>query len=611
MNTKSIIFIIVALGVGLGIGYFLFAGRTDDADLLRKVSMSAPTGAGHTEPHGSAVEEHDHGAMSGGEEGTIWTCSMDPQVRQNEPGDCPICGMDLIRLEQNASNDPLVLQMTEEAVRLSNIQTTVVGAGADAEQAGKVLRLSGKVQEDERRAASLVAHVPGRIEKLSVTFEGEQVRQGQKIASVYSPDLISAQRELLEALKLQNVNPDLVKAARDKLRYWMINESTIQQIESSGTIQETFDLYANASGVVQTKKVEVGDYVRQGAVLFEVINLSKVWVIFDAYEEDLAHIGIGDRIEFTTPALPNRTFKTRVTFIDPTIDPQKRVAAVRTEVNNLQGLLKPEMLVYGVLQQKANNQSSANLMVPKSAVLWTGKRSVVYVKVPELDIPSYQFRVVELGASVGDSYIVSSGLEAGEEVVSRGSFAIDAAAQLNNQASMMTQEVQVKKVQEGPIILPDFTTLVPLDFQRQLLAVTEQYLALKDALVLTDPVSGGSSANKLLETLDDVDMRLVKDDAHVYWMEQADAIKAHAGRIAEASDVEVQRKQFDFLSRVMIKVVKAFGLPDKTLYVQHCPMANKDQGGDWLSDEKAIRNPYFGDVMLTCGMVKDTVDGGR
>ena len=174
-----------------------------------------------------------------------WICSMHPQIRQNEPGLCPICEMDLIPAGSNESDDPLVLQMTEEAIQLANIETTVVGQTSPTTGvATKTIQLSGKVQADERLASSQVAQVPGRIEKLYVTFTGEPVKKGQKLADIYSPDLITAQRELLEALKIQSVTPGLLEAARNKLRFWKIKTSTIQSIETSGKIQETFPLYA-------------------------------------------------------------------------------------------------------------------------------------------------------------------------------------------------------------------------------------------------------------------------------------------------------------------------------------------------------------------------------
>ena len=584
-NIKIIITAIIAIAIGLVGGYFIFGNKTID-----------------TQP----AEVHDHemeSTQAAGEEQT-WTCSMHPQIRQNEPGDCPICGMDLIVLEENSSNDPLVLEMTNAAVKLANIQTTIVGS-SEGKQEGKTIRLSGKVQADERLASSQVAHVPGRIEKLYVAFTGEQVLVGQKLADIYSPDLIAAQSELLEALKLQSINPGLIEAARNKLRFWKIPNATITSIEENGTIQETFPLYAAESGIVTNRRVAVGDYLRQGEPLFDLINLKKVWVLFDAYEENLANIKIGSRIEFTTPTFPNKTFKTRVTFIDPLINPKTRTASIRTEVNNGSGQLKPEMFVQGTLQQKSSNKTQ--LTVPKTAVLWTGTRSVVYVKVPDMTIPSFKFKEIELGESLGKSYQILSGLESGEEVVTYGSFTIDAAAQLNNQASMMNRDVMTKGADHSTH-LPDYTESTPVDFKQQLVKVSDAYLLLKDAMVATDQAQAVNTSEQVLETLTKVDMALVKGDAHLYWMEQLESMQAHSKKISTLEDIEEQRKQFDFLSQALIKTIKVFGVPDDTLYVQHCPMANDNEGADWISNEETIRNPYYGDKMMSCGTVKATID---
>ena len=246
-NIKTTIFVLIALVSGLGLGYILFSSSVKEDN----------------HGHGEAFEESN--------DETIYTCSMHPQIRKNEPGDCPICGMDLIPLDGNASSDVTVLEMTEAAVKLSNIQTTILG------QTGKSsneFSLSGKIQADERTAASQVTHLPGRIEKLYVTFKGERVNKGQKVAEIYSPELVAAQQELLEALKYQNVNASLLEAARKKLYYWKIPKSTISAIEKSGKIQETFTLFAEISGVVSNRRVSVGDYVRQGQSLFDVLNFS-------------------------------------------------------------------------------------------------------------------------------------------------------------------------------------------------------------------------------------------------------------------------------------------------------------------------------------------------
>ena len=582
-NIKIIIVAIVALMIGLGGGYVLFGNKNQMVD--------------------HSAHQHNNEATSSSDSAEEWICSMHPQIRQNEPGLCPICEMDLIPAGGNESDDPLVLQMTESAVQLANIQTTIVGnRNINGGKAGKTIQLSGKVQADERLASSQVAHVPGRIEKLYVTFTGEQVSEGQKLADIYSPDLIAAQRELLEALKLQSINPNLLEAARNKLRFWKISNNTISNIETSGSVQETFPLFAAESGIVTNRRVSVGDYLKQGEPLFDLMNLLKVWVLFDAYEDDLANVKVGSRIEFTTPTFPNKTFKTRITFIDPLINPKTRTASIRTEVNNSSGQLKPEMFVNGTLKVSSNTKGKSKISVPKTSVMWTGKRSVVYVKVPDAEVPSFQYREIEIGERLGDSYQVVSGLENGEEVVTYGSFTIDAAAQLNNQASMMNKDVTLKKEESGGV--PNFQAETPTAFKEQLNAFANKYILLKDAFVATDAGTAASAAKAVLSQLEKVDMQLVKGDAHTYWMEQLNVLQVHTRKIAEADDVEKQRKQFGFLSDALIDSIEAFGTAGDALYVQHCPMAFNNQGGDWIAKEEQIQNPYFGDKMMKCGLVK-------
>ena len=305
------------------------------------------------------------------------------------------------------------------------------------------LELSGKIQENEENAASLVTQIAGRIEKLYVSFTGEQVNKGQRIAQIYSPTLINAQKELLEADKLKETNPSLLEAAKNKLRNWKITDEQISNILSEQKIQETFVIYAEYSGVITNKKVSVGDHLKEGEVLFDIQNLNSLWVIFDAYETNINTISIGDDITFNTAALPNETFKAKVAFIDPTINPITRTVSIRAEVNNRNKKLKPEMFVQGTINiSKANPIDKKELVtVPKSAVLWTGQRSVVYIKLPKSKIPSFEFREIEIEETIGDSYLVTNGLKQGDEVVTNGAFIIDAASQLNNQSSMMNRNV--------------------------------------------------------------------------------------------------------------------------------------------------------------------------
>ena len=199
------------------------------------------------------------------------------------------------------------------------------------------------------------------------------------------------------------------------------------------------------------------------------------------------------------------------------------------------------------------------------------------------------------------------GLETGDEVVTYGSFTIDAAAQLNNQASMMNRDV-MEKGADHSVHLPDYTESTPIEFKQQLVMVSDAYLLLKDAFVATDNELAVSTAQQVMEAISKVDMSLLKGDAHLYWMEQLTALQAHSKKITELTEVEEQRKQFDFFSQALIKTIEAFGTIGNTFYVQFCPMALNNQGADWLSSEKEIKNPYFGDKMMRCGVVKTTID---
>ena len=379
---------------------------------------------------------------------SIWTCSMHPQIRLPEAGDCPICGMDLIPADQESagSSNPQALQMTEEAMALAQVQTIVVGGA----QTKKELLLSGKLQADERENASLTAKFPGRIEKLFITFTGEQVKAGQRIATVYSPELLTAQKELLEAAKTKASFPQLYQASKDKLSFWKLSAAQIAEIERSGQVKERVDIFADQSGVVLQKNVSVGDYVTMGSVLFTVTNLNSLWLMLDVYETDLPFVSIGDNIQFTVAGRPSETKQARVSFIDPLIDPNTRAASLRAEISNGGMLLKPEMFVTAKISS-GKSPAATDLVVPRTAVLWTGKRSVVYVKVPNTDMPSFEMREVTLGNRLGENYQITAGLQAGEEIVSQGAFAVDASAQLSGKKSMMSpSESQGEKSKAKP-----------------------------------------------------------------------------------------------------------------------------------------------------------------
>ncbi|GMQ27399.1 efflux RND transporter periplasmic adaptor subunit [Algoriphagus confluentis] len=545
-------------------------------------------------PSGSRQEEtHDHNAESGAS--TLWTCSMHPQIKLGEAGDCPICGMDLIPASQmpSGSGNPLVYEMTPEAVALAQIHTTKVGG---ANSSGELF-LTGKIQADERENASVTAKFPGRIEKLFVTFTGEQVKAGQKLATLYSPELLTAQRELLEAAKSKSSFPELYQAAREKLRLWKLTENQIHEIEQGGQVKDQIDILADQSGVVTQRNISVGDYVSTGQVLFNVVNLNSLWVLLDAYESDLNFIQLGNEINFTVAGLPGETFKARVSFVDPLLNPDTRAASVRAEISNTGQKLKPEMFVTAKIQTKAGKAAS-EISIPRTAVLWSGKRSVVYVKVPAAERPSFEMREVSLGARMGENYLIESGLQTGEEIVTNGAFAIDAAAQLSGQFSMMNRP-EIKSM------------IVSEEFRNQITAVADSYFQVKNKLVEDQLNDAQKALSDLDLSLSRVNMTLVKDQAHDRWMEILQGMKDARAKMGTAKDIDEARKHFSMLSYHILEMTESFGINKEVVYKDYCPMAFGDQGAYWLSEKKDITNPYFGASMLTCGEVKQTYVKGQ
>lgn len=587
--------------------------------------------------HSSTTAEDKQNHSADEHKTEIWTCSMHPQIRMDKPGKCPICGMDLILLNQNSSvgMDPDAIYFTKEAAQLANVMTSVVSK----QQSTKEIRLYGKVQADERLLQSQVAYIPGRIEKLYINFTGESVRKGQTLALIYSPDLITAQQELLETVKTKQAYPEIYEAAKEKLLQWKLSPKQIATIESSKKVKTNVEVYATSSGIVTAKQVNVGDYVGQGTVLFEVSDLSHIWVQFDAYESDLHFLKKGNKMEFSIQAIPGSTFNEVISFIDPVIDPVNRVAKVRIEMNNPGGKLKPEMFATGFV--KANlDQYQNKMVIPKTAVMWTGKRSIVYVKQPG-DDPIFKIREIELGPMLGNSYVVLKGLTESEEIVTEGAYSVDAAAQLEGKPSMMNPEGgaavtghegmdmgddskknnpekkmsdEEMKNMEAPKTekVTDHTKMgkritVSTAFKNQLKKVFDEYLILKDALADDDNSATQKSAAALLNATAKVDMKLLSNqEAHNHWMLIGKEIKASATSISKTSDIAIQRNHFKYLSAHLIKAVKLFGVGQE-VYEQFCPMADDNKGAYWLSLSKKIKNPYFGKAMSTCGETKTTI----
>jgi Cu(I)/Ag(I) efflux system membrane fusion protein len=570
--------------------------------------------------HPSQKSEEKHNHSSEIAQGTIWTCSMHPHIRLEESGKCPICGMDLIPLVQNssASIDPDAIHLTSEAAQLANVLTTVVSK----EKPVKEIRLYGKVQADERLLQSQVSHVPGRIERLAVNFTGESVVKGQVLAQIYSPELVNAQQELLEAARTKETQPEIYEAAREKLHQWKLTDKQIADIEASGAVQNTVDITSNSGGIVTARRVNTGDYVSQGTVLFDIADLSRVWVMFDAYESDLQFLRKGEKISFTLQSLPGENFSASIVFVDPVIDPVTRVAKIRVEIGNQSGRFKPEMFATGIVSSNLTKYRD-NLVIPKSAVLWTGKRSIVYVKQPDTDEPVFKIREIGLGPMLGESYVVTDGLTEGEEIVTNGAFSVDAAAQLEGKPSMMNTKGEETSSMPGMVMpgntktgddqkMPGMTMTGGQAKQESsskksvsVKDIVNSYLRLKNDLVNDNPGNAADAGKAVEEAFKNFSIaNLTAEQKKAFEDVRNDAVE-HAGHIGKnKGNIEHQREHFEMLSNDIYDLVKVFD-SGMVLYRDFCPMYNKNRGAYWLSETREIQNPYFGKEMLTCGVITE------
>ena len=425
---------------------------------------------------------------------------MHPSIREDKPGKCRICAMDLIPLTSDADSASdaasSMISLSPAAVKLMDIQTTLV----QRKQVTHQVRLVGKIALAETRTKTITAWVSGRLDRLFVDYTGITVRKGDHMVELYSPELIGAQAEYIQALlsaKNTNASSELVaqsirstlNAAREKLTLLGLDADQIAAIEKAQKPLDHLTINAPIGGVVIDKKATQGMYVKTGTPIYTIADLSSLWVLLDVYESDLMWIQFGQEIEFSTQSLPGHVFKGRISFISPVLNDKTRTVKVRAVVDNTEGKLKPNMLVsakvttpvteHGPAMDPAmanqwicpmhgqivkdekgicdicqmdlvaaetlgyarQSDSKPPLTIPATAVLITGReldKAFVYVRIEGTDKPTFMGKEITLGPRVGDDYILRSGLMEGEQVVANGNFKIDSEMQIRAKPSMMS-----------------------------------------------------------------------------------------------------------------------------------------------------------------------------
>jgi Cu(I)/Ag(I) efflux system membrane fusion protein len=479
--------------------------------------------------------------------------------------------------------------------------------------------------------------------------------------------LIKSQVELFET-ETQSIPDEAVRrGAEEKLIQQGLTRDQIENIKK----QKKSDLYvtlrAPIGGTVTKKMAFLGQFVKEGQEMYMINDLSSVWVKMDAYETDIPWIRYGQEVTFTTPALPGRSFKGKVLFIDPMLDMRTRSVKVRVEAANPNLSLKPGMFVTAELEAETDaagrviksewigkyicpihpsDQPSSEpgvcpesnmplrpaasfgyadekdpalpLVIPASAPLITGKRAVVYVEVPGRDRPTYELREVVLGPRAGDEYVVYKGLKEGERVVSKGNFKIDSAMQILARSSMMqpgetkaAREREEKAEEEVIEKIP-----VSAEFLKGLNPLIQHYLELKDALVSEKTGEASALAGRMEDLLGEVKQETLDGKAGQVWKQLSVTATDNLKRIQAAKDVDAMRKAFDPLSECFVRMLMTFRhVMDKVLFVYHCPMALDKRGAYWIdaSPAEEKRNPYFGERhskgqdMLRCGELVEKI----
>ena len=565
---------------------------------------------------------------------TRWTCSMHPQIiLPNNDQKCPICFMDLIPLvdDGNEGLAPGELRLTESAAALADVATGRV----ERRFVTREVRLVGKVAADETRIRTITARVGGRLDKLFVDATGQTVTEGMPLAEIYSPELYTAQAELQAAAKAASGGHEggpltgsaaaTLHSAAERLRLWGMSEQQIRDITAGHEISDHLQVTASVGGVVVERHATRGDYVKTGTVLYSIADLSRVWVVLEAFETDVAWLRAGQAVKFTARAFPGREFTGEILFIDPVLDERTRTIEVRVAVANGSGLLKPGMLAVGRVEAALDSEgqpvtaaggATPPLVIPASAPLLTGDRAIVYVRHDSDKGAVFAGREVVLGPRAGDYYLVVSGLAEGEEVVTRGNFKIDSALQIQAQPSMMNPiaggaaspaadpSLQRADVETGaglPEVAP-FTA--PACFAEGLQHVVGAYYGLQAALAGDDDGAARTAAAAVRDAVAALacDQAELSADGARLWAALVDKMTTAADLTTRAGDIAERRLAFEPLSDDLWLAVSTFGAGSGEVVRRfHCPMAMDGAGAFWLQPGETTANPYYGAAMLRCG----------
>jgi Cu(I)/Ag(I) efflux system membrane fusion protein len=522
--------------------------------------------------------------------------------------------MDLIPATTNdADDDEDDVSTRGELVKLSpRARTLAAIRTAPVERASSrtELRLLGRIDYDETRIRTVTPWTAGRIDELRVRITGARIKRNQVIATLYSPEIYSAMRDLVAAADQADRladglhgSADMAQAAlgasKERLRLLGVTKPQIASVLRSRKPPTNVQIRSPFSGTVLERLVDEGAYVSAGTPLFRIADLSRVWVQIDAYETDLPYLHVGQEVLVEVEGLAGEPFTGRTAFIDPVLDETQRTARVRVEVDNHDGRLRPGMFAKALIETD-QGEGPAPLVIPESAPLFTGRRSVVFVEVPGVSRPTYELRVVRLGSRAGPVYPVITGLNEGERVVVQGAFVLDADLQLRGGRSMMTMPDDVSSA-------PPPAPPVSSAFREALRPIMEAYLEVQQSLAEDDLDATRQHLGRLAERTNEASPEGSRRALEA-WQPVASQLVGHSRHGASSKDAGDLRSAFEHVSIQVMEMLRLFGNPlESAVRIGFCPMAFDDKGAEWVQRDELLANPYYGQAMLRHGDFRATL----
>ena len=526
-----------------------------------------------------------------GQAAAVYQCPMHPWIKSGKPGDkCTICGMDLVIASSadGGAVDPNLVSLTPSNVAVLDVRVVPVRRAPLL----RTLHVTGAIDDDDTRHRYITARVPGRIERLFVNYVGAEVKEGQPLATIYSPEMLTAQREFVERIKAgaSAFTASQRSAARERLLDLGLTAEEIDILEHTLEPTAMVNLRAPMSGTIVARHVYEGQQINRELTeaetrLFEIGDFSSMWFIFDAHEQDLAWLRAGQSVDVTTLSQPGRVFRAPIAFIDPNLNEMTRTVRVRVVLPNADRALLHKQTAEGVVKLG----SPETLVVPRAAVLQHTGTAVVYV---ERGSRTYESRPIVLGRVGDDDVEVLDGLAEGDKVVTQGGMILDSQAQLARAATSGSPAPAPEKA--APTVTQAPSTA--LDAQ-QLELLKPLALALADgATALAADDFAGYQKN--LPAIRTAFAAYVAAEAAT----QHEPLSRFEKNLVDRADLKAARRDFEPLSTAVADLVRGTRLHGAAEFrIFECPMAPVLGTGRWLQRTAELRNPFFGSAMLTCG----------